>query len=400
MAPSQDDRKPLRSGTHLKWASVLFSIMSPRMTFVTDDIKKIKRRQSFLQIAGILLLVAFVITLAMDKRLAHFPDLTDGEGSPTTGTVDAVGEGSIDGGERGGGRTRLMLVTGTDGRACSTTRGAEVLTRSLKNKVDYARLHGIPLYYAMEAFDDAFDIYWVKLPLLKKLMQTHPTIEWFMWVDCDAIFTDMARVVPLDEYGDYNLVLSGNATAVFEEPDWLGLNTGGFLLRNCAWSVDLLDATMALGNRYTTRRDTGLLLNRVLRGRAEASGDHEWPADDQTTLIYLLATQPHLWKEKTYLDTTKMYHNWWVEVAQRLPQILPGEDGAPGPSKWRPFISHFTGCKFCNMQDADAHEGQVENCLTTFDRLYRFADDQVLENFELRHKSVDNEAIEAIEPRA
>ena len=58
------------------------------------------------------------------------------------------------------------------------------------------------------------------------------------------------------------------APQVYEEPDWLGLNTGGFLLRNCEWSVGLLDATMALGNRFTTRRDTGLLLNKVLKGRA------------------------------------------------------------------------------------------------------------------------------------
>lgn len=61
---------------------------------------------------------------------------------------------------------------------------------------------------------------------------------------------------------------------VFEEPHWLGMNTGGFLLRNCQWSLDLLDAAMALGNKYTTRRDTGILLNKVLKGRAEASGDH------------------------------------------------------------------------------------------------------------------------------
>jgi hypothetical protein len=44
----------------------------------------------------------------------------------------------------------------------------------------FARLHGISLWYSMEIFDDAYDIYWLKFPLLKKLMAAHPDVEWFM----------------------------------------------------------------------------------------------------------------------------------------------------------------------------------------------------------------------------
>jgi hypothetical protein len=34
---------------------------------------------------------------------------------------------------------QMMLVTGIDGRSCTSPRGAEILTKSLKNKIDYAR---------------------------------------------------------------------------------------------------------------------------------------------------------------------------------------------------------------------------------------------------------------------
>lgn len=80
-------------------------------------------------------------------------------------------------------------------------------------------------------------------------------------------------------------------------------------------------------------------------------------------------------------------------MSQQLDQLLEDAD-ASRPATWRPFISHFTGCKFCHVQFAD--EGQKEACLDTFDRLYRFADNQVLEKFRLRRKSVDSEEIEEI----
>jgi xyloglucan 6-xylosyltransferase len=63
-------------------------------------------------------------------------------------------------------------------------------------------------------------------------------------------------------------------------------------------------------------------------------------------------------------------------------------NGVNGPgSKW-PFISHFTGCKFCHMQYGD--DGKYEECLENFDKIYHFANNQVLEHFGLRHKGLEN----------
>jgi hypothetical protein len=46
--------------------------------------------------------------------------------------------------------------------------------------VSKCRLHNISLWYSLEVFDERFDIYWMKYPLLKKLMVANPDIEWFM----------------------------------------------------------------------------------------------------------------------------------------------------------------------------------------------------------------------------
>ncbi|GAQ83721.1 Galactosyl transferase [Klebsormidium nitens] len=283
---------------------------------------------------------------------------------------------------------KLMLVTGVEARPCTTRRGSEIALKGLKNKIDYARLHKWPLWYSMELLDEAYDLYWMKYPLLKSLMRAHADVEWFMWVDSDAFFTDMAFEVPLDKYKEHNLVLTGKRKDVVENPHWLGLNAGIFLMRNCDWSVRLMDALMAIGEKGIVRNSSAFLLNDVVAGRAEASDD--WPADDQCTLIYLLSTQAHLWGDMTFLDEEIHYHSWWVDTLERLPQLVQG-NGVTGPEgKW-PFISHFTGCKFCHQQFGD--DTRYDTCLENFDRIYHFANDQVLKGYGLRHTSLGDSKV-------
>jgi hypothetical protein len=49
-------------------------------------------------------------------------------------------------------------------------------------------------------------------------------------------------------------------------------------------------------------------------------------------------------------------------------------NGVNGGVKW-PFVSHFTGCKFCHAIGADPE--RVDSCLENFDKIYHFANDQV-----------------------
>lgn len=51
-----------------------------------------------------------------------------------------------------------------------------VMTPALRMR----RLHNISLWYSMELLDEAYDLYWMKYPLLKQLMRAHRDVDWFM----------------------------------------------------------------------------------------------------------------------------------------------------------------------------------------------------------------------------
>jgi hypothetical protein len=58
---------------------------------------------------------------------------------------------------------------------------------------------------------------------------------------------------------------------VFEKPHWLGLNAGIFLMRNCKWSFDLMDALMEIGEKGIVRNSSAFILNDYVAGREQAS---------------------------------------------------------------------------------------------------------------------------------
>ena len=45
------------------------------------------------------------------------------------------------------------------------------------------------MYYSMALLDYQMDSFWTKLPLVRKMMLSHPEVEWMMWMDSDALFT-------------------------------------------------------------------------------------------------------------------------------------------------------------------------------------------------------------------
>ncbi|MCI38087.1 xyloglucan 6-xylosyltransferase 2-like, partial [Trifolium medium] len=95
--------------------------------------------------------------------------------------------------------------------------------------------------------------FWAKLPLIRKLLLSHPEVEFLWWMDSDAMFTDMAFEVPWERYKDHNFVMHGWNEMIYDEKNWIGLNTGSFLLRNCQWSLDILDAWAPMGPKGKIR---------------------------------------------------------------------------------------------------------------------------------------------------
>jgi len=159
---------------------------------------------------------------------------------------------------RPNGKPRTLLVTGSQPTSCENPEGDHFLLKSIKNKLDYARLHNMEIFYNMAHLDQEMAGFWAKLPLLRKLMLTNPAVEWIWWMDSDALFTDMSFEVPLEKYENFNLVLHGFDDKVYRQKLWTGLNTGSFFIRNCQWSLDLLDAWAPMGPKGVIRNKAGV----------------------------------------------------------------------------------------------------------------------------------------------
>uniref|UniRef100_J3LN22 Glycosyltransferase n=2 Tax=Oryza brachyantha TaxID=4533 RepID=J3LN22_ORYBR len=225
--------------------------------------------------------------------------------------------------------------------------------------------------------------FWAKLPLLRALMVAHPEAELLWWVDSDAVFTDMLFELPWERYASHNLVLHGWAAKVFDEKSWVGVNTGSFLIRNCQWSLDLLDAWAPMGPRGPVRDRYGHLFAEELSGRPP------FEADDQSALIYLLVTQRERWGDKVFLESSYDLNGFWEGIVDRYEELRrTGRDDG----RW-PLITHFVGCKPCRRY-ADSYP--AERCRLGMERAFNFADDQILKLYGFAHESLNTTAVQRV----
>jgi xyloglucan 6-xylosyltransferase len=273
---------------------------------------------------------------------------------------------------------RMLLVTGSQPSSCENSEGDHFLLKSIKNKLDYARLHNIEIFYNMAHLDQEMAGFWAKLPLLRKLMLTNPEVEWIWWMDSDALFTDMSFEVPIEKYKDYNLVLHGFDDKVYRQKLWTGLNTGSFLIRNCQWSLDLLDAWAPMGPKGVIRNKAGELLSKSLTGRTN------FEADDQSALVYLLITQRQEWATKVLLENSYYLHGYWLDLVGKYEENMAKSHPGFGDKRW-PFITHFVGCKPCLKNGGDY---PIDVCFKQMERAFTFADNQILDVLGFRHRKL------------
>ncbi|GJN22079.1 hypothetical protein PR202_gb09612 [Eleusine coracana subsp. coracana] len=310
---------------------------------------------------------------------------------------------------------RVLMVSGSQPSPCASRGGDHLLTRLLKNKIDYCRLHGVPLLYNTALLRPSMDRYWAKIPLVRAAMVAHPDAEWVWWVDSDAVLTDMDFRLPLRRYRAHNLVVHGWPRLVFQEkesaPSWTGLNAGVFLVRNCQWSLDFMDAWAAMGPDSPDYARWGKVLKATFRDKLFDE------SDDQSALVYMLRRSGSPWRDKVFLENGYYFQGYWVEIVGRLGNVtdkyeamerrsalrrrhaerehaayaaardatLPGaglaESGVHG---WRrPFVTHFTGCQPCSGQRNEDYSGNT--CDDGMRRALNFADDQVLRAYGFRH---------------
>ncbi|RLM80285.1 alpha-6-galactosyltransferase [Panicum miliaceum] len=263
------------------------------------------------------------------------------------------------------------MVSGSQPAPCGAPGGDHTLTRLLKNKADYCRLHGVQLLYNTALLRPSMDRYWAKIPAIRAAMVAHPEAEW-VW-------------------------------------SWTSLNAGVFLIRNCQWSLDFMDAWAAMGPDSPDYRRWGTVLKSTF-------GDKVFDeSDDQSALVYMLLQSGSPWREKVFLESDYYFEGYWLEIVGRLGNITeryeamerrPGSAalrrrraahaaarnaalaGAglseAGVNGWRrPFVTHFTGCQPCSGQRNEHYTGA--SCDEGMRRALNFADDQVLRAYGFRH---------------
>ncbi|XP_026423274.1 xyloglucan 6-xylosyltransferase 2-like [Papaver somniferum] len=283
-------------------------------------------------------------------------------------------------------KPRVLLVSGSSPKPCETPFGDHYQLKSIKNKIDYCRLHKIEIFYNFATLDAPMDGFWSKLPLIRKLLLTQPGIEFLWWMDSDAMFTDMIFEIPWERYKDHNLVLHGWDEKVYNEKHWVGLNTGSFLLRNCQWTLDLFDAWAAMGPKGMTRVEAGKVLTKELTDRPD------FEADDQSAMIYLLVTQREKWGDKVYLESAYFLHGFWDIIVDRYEEMVEKYHPGLGDDRW-PLVTHFVGCKPCGKYASYP----MDKCLKQMDRAFNFGDNQILKMLGFTHKPLDSWRVERIQ---
>ncbi|KAB5524838.1 XYLOGLUCAN 6-XYLOSYLTRANSFERASE 3-RELATED [Salix viminalis] len=283
------------------------------------------------------------------------------------------------------GKPRILLLTGSPPGPCDNPIGDHYLLKAIKNKIDYCRIHGIEIVYNMAHLDKELAGYWAKLPMIRRLMLSHPEIEWIWWMDSDAMFTDMVFEIPLSKYDKHDLVIHGYPDLLFEQKSWIALNTGSFLFRNCQWSLDLLDAWAPMGPKGPIREEAGKILTANLKGRPA------FEADDQSALIYLLLSQKDQWMDKVYVENQYYLHGYWAGLVDRYEEMMDKYHPGLGDERW-PFVTHFVGCKPCGSYG----DYPVEKCIRSMERAFNFADNQVLKLYGFGHRGLLSPKIKRI----
>ncbi|XP_060188939.1 putative glycosyltransferase 7 [Lycium barbarum] len=304
-------------------------------------------------------------------------------------------------------KERVLIVSGSQSMPCKNPVGDHLLLRFFKNKVDYSRIHGCDIFYNNVLLQPKMFFFWAKLPAVRAAMVAHPEAEWIWWVDSDAAFTDMDFELPLQKYKDHNFVVYGWPKLIYEKKSWTGINAGVFLIRNCQWSMDLVEAWSKMGPQPPEYDKWGKILRTTFK-------DKDFPqSDDQSGLSYLLLEEKHKWGDKIYVESDYYYQGYWVDIIGTLNNVTDKYIGiekkvpilrrrhAEKVSEWyvklweeylikdnvrRPFITHFTGCEPCSGDHNPMYTW--ETCYDAMKKALNFADNQVLRKYGFVHKDL------------
>ncbi|CAI5511005.1 unnamed protein product [Closterium sp. Naga37s-1] len=251
--------------------------------------------------------------------------------------------------------------TGSQPGVCDNDVGDLLLLKSLKNKLDYCSPRDIQIYYSTAILDRSMDSIWVKLPLLRKLMLSHAEVEWFWWMDSDAVFTDMTFDVPFEKYEPHvHMVVHGYDSLVYGKKDWVGLNAGIYLIRNSQWSLDFMEDLAQFGVKGPMRDAAGVKLFKELSTRPMFEGD------DQSAIVWMIAYHPEKYAKGIYLESSFMLHSFWPTITPHYEELMDKYHPGYGDHRW-PLITHFVGCRPCGKIGQIEYE-ETQRCVENMER--------------------------------
>ncbi len=135
-------------------------------------------------------------------------------------------------------------------------RQAVLGTLTGPNKASYCRRHGYTWLPFNAGFDPSRPVAWSKIMFIRRHLADY---DWLMWSDADSAITNPA--IRLE-----NLV--NRAGDLFITSDGVGLNSGSFLIRNCAWSQGFLREAWELPGTPAYHRHFDINSDRMWENRA------------------------------------------------------------------------------------------------------------------------------------
>ena len=134
-----------------------------------------------------------------------------------------------------------------------TEHHASLAAITAQNKRDYCEKHGykyieitsqqeldmtkgnIP---CVSMHSQSIAVGWSKIKVMEKLLKENPDVEWFFWIDTDALFMDFNQKLE-DKVDDGSFFIVGR--------DCNGVNVGTFFIKNCEKSLRFLNEIWETG---------------------------------------------------------------------------------------------------------------------------------------------------------
>ncbi|GBG84076.1 hypothetical protein CBR_g37951 [Chara braunii] len=281
-------------------------------------------------------------------------------------------------------KTPKVLMVSASQALCGTRLGDNDIMKSLKNKADYARRAGMDTWFSLELLVEGGNHrFRNKVLLLRHLMRSQPSYDWFIWIDSDTMILDMDFRIPWQEYNGYSLVMWGDGPSLDFDPHYTrSLNTGVMFVRNDDISREFFDTMVDLWDSHPNQTEVYLKVKKVLP---------EMPPYlcDQGSAIYMLMTQKDRWLPRVYLEERYHINRYWKDEADNLDKYMEQRETWRNDGNQPPFIMHFCGCALCYMK----FSVDFDECQRQHDRAFNFADNQIIRDFGFMHRNLSSSEV-------